>query len=247
MGFYDCRCMLTGVSVDFVGATAVILRCTATGYEPVTLGISGEYSGYGMLWWLAEDRNTELVYEYFSRQSRSGRFTARHHPYEDPVEFTDDYSLEDLLAAIEAACSLATTFDDEDFEALPLAVLDGDPLVFGLIAQPVWDAIAAAGEGEASLDAAFGEAKVPREIYGSHLTDVDRQLRDFAAVSAFVRSHELRWAPPGDPAQRYPTEMGAQRDDDENAEFIAQARDDYRDSPVLLAGLDAYAKRLQEL
>lgn len=246
MGFYDCRCMITGVSVDFVGATAVVLRCTPAGYEPVTMGISGEYSGYGMLWWLTEGRNTELVYEYFARQSRSGRFTAREHPDNDPVEFTDDFTLENLLAVIESSWSLWPTFEGDDFEVLPLAVLDGDPLVFTLIAQPIWDAIAAAGPGAASLHAAFGDATVPQEIYGSHLTEIDRQLRDFAAVNAFVHAHELRWAPPAEPAQRYPTELGAQRDHDENAEFIAQARDDYRDSPVLLAGLDAYEKRLQE-
>ncbi|ART68808.1 hypothetical protein BTO20_09600 [Mycobacterium dioxanotrophicus] len=244
MGFYDCRCMLTGVSVDFVGATAVILRCTPAGYEPVALGVSGDYSGYGMLWGLTEDRNTQLVYEYFSRLSRSGRFTARMHPLEDPVEFTDELDLEQVLGAIESSWSLSPPYDGEDLEVLPLVVLDGANLVFALIAQPIWDAIAAAGPAEASLQAAFGDATVPQEIYGGHLSEVEPQLRQFAAVNAFVRAHGLRWAPPADPAQRYPTEMGAQRDDDENAEFIAQARRDYHDSPALLAGLDAYEKRL---
>lgn len=245
MGFYDCRCMLTGVSVDFVGATAVILRCTAAGYEPVALGLSGEYDGYGTIDGIPDDGNSTLVYEYFARESRSGRFTARIHPLEDLVEFDDDFNLDALIGLIESSWSLSPTFEGDDFEVLPLAVLDGDPLVFALIAQPIWDAVAAV-PGEASLHAAFGEATVPQEIYGSHLADVDRQLRDFAAVHAFVRAHQLRWAPPADPAQRYPTEMGSQRDNDENAEFIAQARADYRDSPVLLAGLDAYEKRLLE-
>lgn len=246
MGFYDCRCILTGVSVDFVGATAVILRCTATGYEPITLGLSGEYDGYGTIDGITEDRNSKLVYEYFTRQSRSGRFMARIHPQEDLVEFNDDFNLDALIDLIENSWSLSPTFEGDDFEVLPLAVLDGDPLVFALIAQPIWDAVAAAVPGEASLHAVFGEATVPQEIYGSHLVDVDRQLRDFAAVHAFVRAHQLRWAPPADPSQRYPTEMGSQRDNDENTEFIAQARADYRDSPVLLAGLDAYEKRLLE-
>ncbi len=72
VGFYDCTCMLTGVSVDHVGATAVILRRTAAGYEPVTLGIGGEYNGYGTIWSIDEGRNTELVYDFFATQSRTG-------------------------------------------------------------------------------------------------------------------------------------------------------------------------------
>ncbi|WP_166905750.1 hypothetical protein [Mycobacterium sp. DL440] len=244
MGFYDCRCILTGVSVDFVGATAVILRCTPTGYEPITLGLSGEYDGYGTIDGIREDRNSKLVYEYFARQSRSGRFTARIHPQEDLVVFNDDFNLDALIDLIENSWSLSCA--EERFTILPLAVLDGDALVFALIAQPIWDAIAAAGSEEASIAAAFGDAALPREIYGSQLTDIESQLRELAAVNAFVRSHGLRWAPPGDPDQRYPTDMGSQRDHEENAEFIAQARRDYCDSPALLAGLDAYETRLVE-
>ncbi|MED5816561.1 hypothetical protein VST63_29730 [Mycolicibacterium sp. 050232] len=244
MGFYDCRCMLTGVSVDFVGATAVVLRCTSEGYEPITLGLSGEYDGYGKIVGIPKDRNTERVLDYFSRQSRSGRFTAKFLPQDDdPVVFDDHFDVDALVDLIENSWSLS---GEEYFTILPLAVLDGDALVFSAIAQPIWDAIAASEPGEASLEAAFGDAAVPREIYGGHLSDVEPQLRELAAVNAFVRSRGLRWAPPADPAQRYPTEMGEQRGEDENAEFVARARREYRDNPALLAGLDAYERRLRE-
>jgi hypothetical protein len=58
--------MLTGVSVARVGATVVVLRRTATGYEPITLGISGEYNGYGTIWSIDEGPDTELVYDFFA-------------------------------------------------------------------------------------------------------------------------------------------------------------------------------------
>jgi hypothetical protein len=91
--------MLTAVSVDRVGATAVILRRTATGYEPVALGISGEYNGYGTIWSIDEGRNTELVYDFFATQYRSGTFMAKDQTYDgDYAMFTHDDGIEDLLS-----------------------------------------------------------------------------------------------------------------------------------------------------
>jgi hypothetical protein len=127
--------MLTGVSVDRVGATAVILRRTATGYEPVALGISGEYNGYGTIWSIDEGRNTELVYDFFATQYRSGRLMAKDHTYDGDYEmFTDDDGIEDLLSVIERTCSCWERYGN--FYP-PSTVLGGDVIVYAFIAQPI--------------------------------------------------------------------------------------------------------------
>jgi hypothetical protein len=132
--------MLTGVSVDRVGATAVVLRRTATGYEPITLGISGEYNGYGTIWSIDEGRNTELMYDYFATQYRSGRFMAKDQTYDGDYEmFTDDDGIEDLLSVIERTCPCWERCGN--FYP-PSTVLDSDVIVYAFVAQPVWDAVA---------------------------------------------------------------------------------------------------------
>ena len=248
VGFYDCTCMLTGVSVDLVGATAVILRRTATGYEPVALGISGEYDGYGTIWSVDEGRNTELVYDFFATQYRNGRFIAKDQTYDGDYElFTDEYGIEDLLAIIERTCSCWERYGN--FYP-PSTVLDGDVIVYAFIAQPVWDAIVETASAASNLEAdflrAFGGNPTAREIYDGHLPEVAEQVRQLAAICEFVRAHEMRWAPPGEQEQKYWGYSYDQNDTEDWLAFIATARLDYPDEPAIQSALDTCASVTRE-
>lgn len=244
MGFYDCRCMLTGVDLNAGGAVAVPLRTVPDGYEPVAHGISGTYDRSGTIDDVREDRGTDLVVDYFAAQHRNGRFVARWQSGEEIENYAQDVGIEDLLGLFERTGSLAENIASGLIA--PMAVLDGAHIVHALVSKPVWDAIAAADPADPTLSAAFGECPVPLEIYGAHLPEVGSQLREMATISGFVRHHELRWAPPGEPAQRYPTYLGEQFGTDEALGFLAEACNDHRSSPTVLAGLDAYAVHLQE-
>jgi len=46
VGFYDRRCMLTGLSLHGIDATLVPLLRLPDGYRPVALGIAGTYDRY---------------------------------------------------------------------------------------------------------------------------------------------------------------------------------------------------------
>lgn len=246
MGFFDMKCMLTGVSVDLVGTLLVVLRCTPAGYEPISLGVPGEYDGTGSIFPESDDRGVELLHGYLSEQHRNGRFVVKPAVDDDPIDFPGQYGVQGLLTYLMDSWLLAWPYgDNEPLTPLPLAVLDGDALVYALIAQPVWDAIAAASSAPAAtLDAAFGNSTIPREIYGAHVLELDSQLRALAQMTEFVRTKGLRWAPPAEPDQRYPSD-GDQWGEAESMELVAQARVDYRDDPAVLAGLDAYVERLK--
>ena len=244
MGFFDCNCMLTGVDLNYGGTVAIILRKTPEGYEPISHGISGTYDRLGTIDGVDEDAGTQLVLDYFVQQHRGGRFVGRWHTGKDDdyVEAIDD--IEVLLGL----CERTGTMSDEIAEGYlsPMAALDNDAIVHALISKPIWDAIAAAGAEEPSLEAAFGGARVPHEIYGARLSEIEAHLRAMAAVRTFVDNHQLRWATTGEPDQRYPTEMGGQLGSADALVFLADARRDYRDSPVALAGLDAYEVHLRD-
>ncbi|WP_418003095.1 hypothetical protein ACNO8X_24420 [Mycobacterium sp. PDNC021] len=238
MGFFDMKCMLTGVSIDFVGTMAVVLRYAPTGYEPVSLGLSGEYDGAGHLDGLRPDRGTQLHYDFLQGCLRSGRFVTTYGYNESDLD--DSYRLDAMFGLIENYWMGDDAYDE------PTAVLDGAPLVYAAIARPIWDAIATTpGTGTATLHTVFGDRPIPHEIYGAHEAEVDAQLQEFARIADFVGTHELRWAQPFEPDQRYPTD-GQARGEEENSELVAQARLDYRDTPAVLAGLDAYVERLKQ-
>jgi hypothetical protein len=247
VGFYDCTCMLTGVSVDRVGATAVVLRRTATGYEPITLGISGDYNGYGTIWSIDEGRNTELVHDFFATQYRGGRFIAKDQTHDGDYEMFTDDGIEDLLAVIERTCSCWERYGN--FYP-PSTVLDDDVIVYAFIAKPIWDAVvkgasvefgSAAPTLEADFLRAFGDNTTAREIYAGHLPEVADDVRQLAAISEFVRKHELRWAPPGEQEQNYWKHSYDQNGTEDWLAFIANARLDYRDVPAIQRGLDVCA------
>ncbi|MFD9549380.1 hypothetical protein ACFWBG_18460 [Nocardia salmonicida] len=63
----------------------------------------------------------------------------------------------------------------------------------------------------------------------------DRTIEDF------VHTHDLRWAPPPDQTQRY-TDSYGQHDTAEIEEFLCRAKNDYRDTQEIQAGLSVYAQ-----
>jgi hypothetical protein len=124
---------------------------------------------------------------------------AKDQTYDGDYEmFTDDDGIENLLSVIERTCSRWERYGN--FYP-PSTVLDGDVIVYGFIAQPVWDAVAETVSAPPTLEAdflrAFGDNPTAREIYDGHLPEVAEQVRQLAAVAEFVREHEMRWAPTG--------------------------------------------------
>jgi len=61
MGFYDCRCMATGVSLKGADAALVLLHRAAGEYAPISLAIKGNYNRLGAIDGVDEDANTRLV------------------------------------------------------------------------------------------------------------------------------------------------------------------------------------------
>jgi hypothetical protein len=156
------------------------------------------------------------VYDFFATRYRNGRFVAK---------------------------------DQTNFYP-PSTDLDGDVIVYAFIAQPIWDAVvedasaesdSAAPTFDADFVRAFGDNPTAREIYDGHLSEVADEVRQLAAISEFVRKHQMRWAPAGEEEQRYWKRSYDQNSTDDWFASIADARLDYRDEPAILRGLDVCA------
>ncbi|NEW37019.1 hypothetical protein GV791_31375, partial [Nocardia cyriacigeorgica] len=113
--------------------TLVVLRRVGGDYLPITLGIKGTYDRIGGIDGIHVDLNTELVLRYFVDRYREGRLFAddQTSTFEGDA-LTADSDIEDLIRLIER-----THVAIEDGGYSPSTVLDGDAVVFALIAQPV--------------------------------------------------------------------------------------------------------------
>jgi hypothetical protein len=241
VGFYDCRCMVTGLVLT--GETTLVpLRREGDTYRPMALGLSGSYDRYGAVDCIEEDANARLVFDYILDRWRDGRFVVDtewlHVDDRPPVD------IDELVWLVERNC---LSFDGDP----PVATLDGRLVTFAMIAQPVWDALAAAGTGspaslEEQFDRLFADSPPAGEIYRRHLPEVAEQVRQLAAVHDFIAVRGQVWKPTAEPDQPYPTDMGAQYYHPEMRTFLAVARKDLADVAVLRPVFDGYAAKVAE-
>lgn len=240
MGFWDGACLITGVVFGAgANATAVLLRRSDAGrYEPMSLGIHGTYDGFGSIDWVTEDLATALLTRFCSAAHRAARFHVRDDVGADePSHVDEDIDVESLLHLVARTTSSLEGWDDR---CPPGTLLDDQPVVLALIAQPVWDAIATQSRAEGTMHA-FGPGEpIASEIYGEHLDQLAEPLRQFTAVADVIaRRPRLRWAPPDEPDQRHPRPSGRQYRLEEVRRFLDDARREYRGEQAILDALDA--------
>lgn len=241
MGFFDCRCMITGVSLKGAEAALVPLLRVDTGYLPFALAIKGSYNRLGSIDYIEEDANTAMVLEFFLRQLQSGNFVLSpaclRHSNSYPL-----VSIEKLLNGFERNIN-------DDPKAATLA---GKPIVFALVSRMVWDTLAqlepaaaadaAAAAGERSFVEAFGQlfadAALVAEVYGGDWQKVAEALGELAAVSQFLASRKIAWQV---------AEAGGQDSTAVMQYCLEEARRVFSDSPVILEGLAAYEIEVGDL
>lgn len=245
MGFYDCTCTITGVSL-IDDATCVLLRLRDGRFSPVALPVRGGYDRQGAVDGIDENRNTELMVAYFGAQRQAGRFFA-----EDDTSNIDtvwpspspDYRslIDGLIWLVERN---TTVWHAMQMGSDPMVSFDGDPIVLALVAQPIWNAIVADAAAtppaavEATFEEVFDRDPIPMGLYRTHLPDISEQLGELAAVAKFMAAHDRVWAPPGDYGQHWEEEMLG---------YLERARVAFQDVPTVLSGLDVYAEGLDEL
>lgn len=215
MGLFDCRCMITGVSLKVSQTVVVLLGQTETAYYPAALGIKGLYNRVGGIDQPATiDANMRLVLNYFRAKQQSGGG--------DWGPFTNIY---------EMLSEFADYIDWDDASVTTPGVI-----TYALICGEVWDALVrAAPEMSVSTETLFARlfANVPeaQEIYAGRLSEVAASIRELTVVSDFVQSRGIAWTQPELPNQDEPSDMRA---------YLAAARQTFADSPAVLAGLNAY-------
>jgi len=232
MGFYDCRCMITGVSLKGADAALVLLHQSSDQYLPQALAVKGNYNRLGSIDGIDEDANTQSVLRFFQESLRSGAFTVDEEYLRGHGCFPIQ-TIEDLLQCFER------NLNDAD----GIAVLNGQSVVFALIARPVWDTIAEAAPTPVepaltSFNRLFKASPVGLEIYAKSVRAVSKHIGELAAVESLLTRRRLSWQPSEATGQDYPDEM---------RQYMDEARGIFADSPMILAALRRYEEEIGDL
>ncbi|MFE7801887.1 hypothetical protein [Nocardia sp. NPDC057440] len=239
MGFYDCRCMVTGIGLDGIGATAVLIRRNGDVYQPISLGIAGNYDRSGAVDGVTEDLGTDVLLRYFLDRLSDGRLVldlgATEFDRESPPADIDE-----LLWCFERNCL------DIDDEPAAAAIFDGSPILLALIAQPIWDGVTAAAIAD-RFENAFPDSPTAWDIYRDHPSELSVPAGQLRAINDLLAARGMAWASPAHNAQRYPTDYGGQHDSEDLRRFLDEARRDYHDLPIVLSAIESYEKKIRDL
>jgi hypothetical protein len=231
MGFYDCRCLATGVSLKGADAALVLLQRDGDAYRPLAAALHGPYNRLGAIDNVRKDAHSRLVLNFFLDKLQSGAFVVA----ADSLRIHGYYPIRDveqLLACFERALN----------DNPAAAVLDGRPVVFALFSEAVWDALASsapeAEDAEERVRRLFAGVPAAEEMYLGQGEPFADELGELEAVSSFLAGRGLAWRPANDLDQHSSDEM---------KEYLRQARAAFRDCPTVLKALRAYEREVRDL
>jgi hypothetical protein len=224
--------MITGVSLKGADAALVLLQQAGDSYHPVALPIKGNYNRLGSIDGIRQDVNTVLILKYFRSKLKEGGFVV-----------DADYFRSHGCYPISTIERLLTCFERNINDYFKAAVLEGERVVFALICRAVWDAIARAGPevretSRVRFQRLLGDVTAAEEIYGLSEARVSKQLKELSAVSHFLGERGISWRPAEHPGQHYPEDM---------RQYLAEARQTFSGSAVVLGGLKAYERKVSWL
>ena len=230
MGFYDCACGVTGVSLKGAGAAAVLLQLFDGVYRPIALALKGNYNRLGTIDYVYgthEGSNAHRVSAYFASKLKSGEFVI------------DERTWDQNRRPVTDIDSLLWGFERNTNDNPKTALLNGEPVVVELVCLTVWNAIVGATvPTDAHLATLFDGVPVAEEIYAGPKAEMNEDWRQLAVVSAFLAQCGIAWQPTEAGGQDFAEEMWAQ---------LTAARQTFHDCPPVLAGLDAYAGEVDDL
>jgi hypothetical protein len=241
MGFYDCRCMITGVSLKGVDAVLVPLQQLGTSFLPICFAIKGNYNRLGSIDGIEEDANTNLVLDYFLDKFQAGEFVIDL----DYLSYPDYYP----ILTVE---NLLNCFERNLNDGPEMATLNGREILFALICRPVWDALV---QLEPFLRQSFGDVfrqqffaevfghlfadiEVTEAIYGGRVDSISSHLCELSAVSNFLVSQGVAWKPSPSSGQDYSDDM---------REYLEEAKRTFGNSTVILNALKEYELEVSDL
>jgi hypothetical protein len=230
MGFYDYRCMLTGVSLQPERAVLVPLYESDGALAPIAFGIKGSYNRLGAIDRIEEDANTNAILEFFL-----GKLATREYVVDE------EYLRGERAFPITNIEQLVSGFERNVTDHPRAALLHGLAVKYGLISRSVWQGVVDAALPLPSdtnvLHKLFADSAIAARIYRNGVDRLMTHANELSAIMDLMRGRHLVWTAPSDPDQWYDREM---------LQFLNAARAAFSDCPPVLAGLNAYERALND-
>ena len=222
--------MVTGVSLKGADAALVLMQEFDGSILPVSFAIKGTYDRLGAIDGIEEDEHARDLLRYFLDREQGGELVIEE-AYLRIHEFYPFDSIEQLLHAFER------NIRDNPRAAL----LNRKPVVFGLIARPIWDEIANTEPVPIAQAWKSWEELQPfnrPQLYTKRNPHLNEHVVELATLAHFLRQYAIPWKPAYETSQDYSDDM---------REYLRLARERFARSPLILTGLRDYERQVGDL
>jgi hypothetical protein len=229
MGFYDSRCMVTGISLWAQEAVLVLLDPSEDGtHRPISLGVRGSSNRFGSIDFIKASPNVSQLAAFLRKKFESGELDGLEERYQPKLKDAGE-DLERFFQAFER------NMNEGDSNTLA-----GRRLAFALVSVPVWDGLVERASieepAEILFPRLFGESATAREIYRD-LSSVRGPIEAQYAVHQYLESRGMEWTPS--------PSVGDQHFSEEVLGYLAAARQRFADSTLMLEILSEYAEDIE--
>jgi hypothetical protein len=225
MGFYDYRCLASGVSLKGQPTAFVILEQGGDTFVPCSVPVVGAYDRLGAIDNVIADENSaRLLRAFQATTAQIARIDWEAIDLEPlPLSRFDD---------------LARAFDRALIDGVSAIECDGTVLSYSLLHRDVLqtivsDAVATdADDTTTLLQRVIGTAAFPTRVYGAAAAANDvilrRELAELLQLNTWLAVHGIPWAPPSDPEQHFGSDT---------ERFVREAEQRFANDPRLVATL----------
>lgn len=198
MGFFDYRCMISGLSLSSARVALVLLEEIGNDFVPIALPVFGQYNRIGAINGIFEDDSTRRTLEYFQSKINAG---------EAEIDWKEAYWNGSSLSRIESIEQLIACIERGVTMNCDSVVLKGNRMLYALIDYKIWNAAASLEVEEEILP--FTESGIWREIYSQPIPYFDNYTFELKNVQNFLTNHGIPWLPPTDAHQHTDEEINA--------------------------------------
>ncbi|NME68586.1 hypothetical protein [Flammeovirga aprica] len=218
MGFFDTRCMISGLSLKLSETVAVFLIQQGDILQPISLPIFGTYNRLGTIDCVEENINTVIVLNFFKSKIASGDIKVDW----DEVDFDQVDNIEQLFEIVERGVT-------QNYASV---LFNNMKIGFALIDKFIWNSIITVQHKEEP----FPFQGLMLDVYQQY-NDLEELSRQFFYLEMFMKENQMSWSLPSDHEQHY---------DEEISEFLDLAYVKFMNNPVIMNGIESYSKFILE-
>jgi hypothetical protein len=225
MGYFDYRCMISGLSLRSSRTALVLLEKLDNNYVPIGFPIFGQYNRLGAIDMILEDENANHILNFFQSRIKSGDININWQDiYWQGEPLSEIGNIGQLLAAVERGVTMQ--YDCVTFK--------GRRIIYSLIDYKIWDGLTFFEFENRMSGLVLSDTW--KEIYKQQIPFYGNYIFEFKNVNDFLNKHNIKWVPPNN---------SGQYSEEEENDFLRQTKSKFIDEPLVMDGVSAYEKELK--